>query len=122
MKQRGYYALTLLGYLGIMALLPVWYGWLYPPRVLAPTTVIVLLALPLFAPLRGLLHARPYTVAWSLFVSLIYFIHGIVEAYSNPQVRWLALGEVALSLCWMSGGTLFIRATSRARTPRNPAP
>jgi uncharacterized membrane protein len=102
--------------------LPVWYGWLYPPRVLAPTTVIVLLALPLFAPLRGLLHARRYTVAWSLFVSLIYFIHGIVEAYSNPQVRWLALGEVALSLCWMSGGTLFIRATSRARTPRNPAP
>ncbi|MGD8615150.1 MAG: DUF2069 domain-containing protein [Gammaproteobacteria bacterium] len=110
---RLYHAVTLLGYFGILGLLVAWYGWLAPPRVFSPAAVILILALPLFAPLRGLLHGRPYTVAWSLFVSLIYFIHGVVEAYAAPDARWLALTEVALSLCWMIGGTLFIRSSKR---------
>lgn len=105
--------MTLLGYLGILVLLIAWYGWLAPPRLFSAATVIVILALPLFAPLRGLLHGRPYTVAWSLFLSLIYFSHGVVEAYADRQARWLALTEVALSLCWMIGGTLFIRSSKR---------
>jgi len=108
------YTLTLFGYFGIMLLLPVWYGWLAPPSVLSPRVALIALGLPLFAPLRGLLHARSYTVAWSLFLSVIYFTHGIVEAYSESTARWLALTEVALSLCWLVGGILFIRAKARA--------
>ncbi len=115
MKARLYYALTLLGYLGIMVLLVAWYGWLAPPRLIPAPVAVLALGLPLFAPLRGLLHGRPYTVAWSLFLSLIYLTHGIVEAYSDNTARWLALTEVALSVCWMVGGILFIR-TSRYRT------
>ena len=57
---------------------------------------------------------RGYSVAWSLFLSLFYFTHGIVEAYSDSQARWLALTEVALALCWIVGGILFIRASKRA--------
>ena len=86
-----------------MVLLVVWYGWLAPPRFLSAPAVILILALPLFAPLRGLLHGRPYTVAWSLFLSLIYFTHGTVEAYSNGAARWLALTEVALSFALLAG-------------------
>ena len=114
MKTRLCYALTLLGYLGIMVLLIAWYGWLAPPQVFSAPVVISLLGLPLFLVLRGLLHARPRAVAWSLFLSLFYFTHGIVEAYSNSQARWLALTEVALALCWIVGGILFIRASKRA--------
>ena len=113
MRARSFLTLTLLGYFGVMALLVAWYGWLAPPRLLPAPAVILLLGLPLFAPLRGLLHARSYTVAWSLFLSLIYFTHGIVEAWSNPAARWLALSEVALSLCWLGGGILFIRSSAR---------
>ena len=111
MQARLCHALTLLGYLGIMALLIVWYGWLAPPQVFSAPVVILTLGLPLFLVLRGLLHARPRAVAWSLFLSLFYFTHGIVEAYSNSQARWLALTEVALALCWIVGGILFIRAS-----------
>ena len=116
MRARLCHALTLLGYLGIMALLIVWYGWLAPPQVFSAPVVILTLGLPLFLVLRGLLHARPRAVAWSLFLSLFYFTHGIVEAYSNSQARWLALTEVALALCWISGGILYIRVT------KGPAP
>ena len=114
LNARLWHALTLVGYLGIMALLVAWYGWLAPPQVLSAAVVIATLGLPLFLVLRGLLHARPRTVAWSLFLSLFYLTHGIVEAYSESQARWLALTEVALALCWISGGILFIRASKTA--------
>lgn len=115
MKAGHWYALALCGYFGIMLLLPLWYGWLAPPGILSPKVALIVLGLPLFAPLRGLLHARSYTMTWSLFLSVIYFTHGVVEAYSNSGARWLALAEVVLSLCWLVGGILFIRA--RAQTP-----
>ncbi len=118
MKPRLFYALTLFGYFGIMLLLPLWYGWLDPPSVLSPRVALIVLGLPLFAPLRGLLHARSYTVAWSLFLSVIYFTHGVVEAYSDRGARWLALAEVALSLCWLVGGILFIRARAQSSSTR----
>ncbi len=115
---RAWYALTLTGYFGIMALLPVWLGWFKPPGLLTPPAAIVLLALPLFFALRGLLHARRYTVAWSLFLSLFYFAHGIIEAWSEPVGRWGALLEVLLSLCWLIGGIAWIRGTA----PKKQAP
>ncbi len=112
-RLRLYHWLTLTGYLGIMVLLVAWYGWLVPPEVVPANVLIIVLALPLFPPLRGLLHARPYTVAWSLFISLIYFIHGSVEAWSNGPARWLALLEVLLSILWMTAGIAFIRASNK---------
>ena len=110
-RARLFYALTLFGYFGVMVLLPVWYGWLVPPDRIPAQFALLALGLPLFTPLRGLLHARRYTVAWSLYLCLIYFTHGIVEAYSAPDARWLALTEVTLSLCWLVGGIGFLRSS-----------
>ena len=110
-RARLFYILTLSAYFGIMVLLLAWYGWLAPPSIVPAQLALVALGLPLFAPLRGLLHARRHTVAWSLFLCLLYFTHGIVEAYSDAEARWLALTEVALSLCWLVGGIGFIRAS-----------
>lgn len=114
MTDRGYYALLLGGYFGIMLLLPLWYGWLSPPQLITPRLALVLLGLPLFAPLHGLLHARRYTVGWSLFLSLLYLTHGCMEAWSNPGARWLALTETGLALCWMAGGIGYLRRTGTA--------
>jgi uncharacterized membrane protein len=116
LKARLFYALTLFGYFGIMPLLLAWYGWLAPPGTVSAQFALVTLGLPLFTPLRGLLHAQRYTVAWSLFLCLLYFTHGIVEAYSDTEARWLALTEVALSLCWLVGGIGFIRASRSEAT------
>ena len=115
-QQCLYYAITLLGYFGIMLLLLIWYGWLSPPKLLQPGIVIVLLTLPLFTALRGLLHARKYTITWSLFLALFYMSHGMVEAWSMDHARWLPLTEIALSLCWLSGGILFVRASRHTDT------
>jgi uncharacterized membrane protein len=113
LTARPSYALLLTGYFGIMLLLPVWYGWLSPPQLMSPRLALALLGLPLFAPLRGLLHARRNTVAWSLFLSLLYLTHGSMEAYSNTAVRGLAFTEAGLSLCWIAGGIAYLR-NSRA--------
>jgi len=111
MAARLSYALLLGGYFGIMLLLPVWYGWLSPPQLITPRLALIILGLPLFAPLRGLLHARRYTVGWSLFLSLLYLTHGCMEAWSNPGARWLALAEAGLALCWVGGGIAWLRST-----------
>jgi len=108
------YALLLAGYFGIMLLLAAWYGWLSPPELMPPRLALVLLGLPLFLPLRGLLHARRHTVALSLFLSLLYLTHGSMEAYSNAAARWLALSEVVLSLCWIAGGIVYLRSSRAA--------
>jgi uncharacterized membrane protein len=105
------YALLLTGYFGIMLLLPAWYGWLSPPQLITPKAALLLLGVPLFLPLRGLLHARRYTVAWSLFLSLLYLTHGCMESYSNAEARWLALAEVGLALCWIAGGIVYLRSS-----------
>jgi uncharacterized membrane protein len=115
------YALLLTGYFGIMLLLPAWYGWLAPPQLIPPKLALLLLGLPLFLPLRGLLHARRYTVAWSLFLSLLYLAHGCMEGYSNAAARWLALAEAGLSLCWIAGGILYLRSTRSPPSASEPA-
>jgi uncharacterized membrane protein len=119
LTARLSYPLLLIGYFGIMLLLPVWYGWLSPPQLISPRLALVLLGVPLFAPLRGLLHARRYTIAWSLFLSLLYLTHGSMEAYSNAAARGLAFTETALSLCWIAGGIAYLRST---RTPQRHPP
>ena len=39
------------------------------------------LAVILLLPLRGILHGRPYTHAWTGYLCMLYFSHGTVEAY-----------------------------------------
>jgi uncharacterized membrane protein len=48
---------------------------------------LLLLALPLLIPLRGLLADRRYTYKWIGFLTLLYFCIGISELFSNPQLR-----------------------------------
>lgn len=105
--------ITLVGYLGIGGLLALWYGWLAPSSTLPTWLVLGLLLVPLIFPLRGLLTGKAYTYAWSAFLSLLYFSHGISEAFSVPQERLYALLEVILSLMWFTGAILFVRLSKR---------
>ncbi|WJW76067.1 DUF2069 domain-containing protein [Thiohalobacter sp. IOR34] len=110
-RRRAALAAVLSGELGILALLVLWYGWLSPSPRLPAAFVLLLLGGPLLLPLRGLLHGRRYTVKWSLFLALGYFTHGVLEAYSTPADRWLALLEIGLSLLWFVGGIRYVRDT-----------
>ena len=100
--------LTLLSYLALVAVLSTWYGLVEPAPLL-----LILLLLPLLFPLKGLLKGSPYTHAWSSFLILLYFIHGVIEAYANPPVRMLALLEVLFSVTFYTGAVLYARLRGR---------
>lgn len=107
---RAWYVLTLTGYSGTFVLLVAWYAWLAPSPHLPRSLVLLLLVTPLLFPLRGLLHARRYTVAWSGFLALFYFTHGVIEAWHAPVTRTLGLLEIALTTLWFVGAIGFIKA------------
>ena len=108
------YYLTLTGYFGTLALLVIWYGWAAPSPQFPVSLVLLILVLPLFAPLRGLLHGRRYTIAWSCFLAVCYFTHGVVEAYSSPVTRHLGLLEVTLTSLWFLAALTYIRLGKQA--------
>ncbi len=105
--------LTLSGYFALMLLLFIWHGFLYPASK-QPWLMTGLIMLPLFFPLRGLLKEKPYTYAWTSFIILIYFIHGVVESWANEEQRLLALLETFLSVQVYIGAIYYARLQGRA--------
>lgn len=60
---------------------------------------IVLKALPLLLPLRGILRAQRYTCQWASLLSLVYFVEGVVRTFSDSGLsRYLAAIETALAV------------------------
>ena len=107
-KLRRSRIIALCGYFGLLLLLPLWYGWLSPSQ-LPVALVLGILVLPLLFPLRGLLQGRPYTYAWSSFLALFYFIHAVLELYSTPKDRYLALLELLLSIAFYIGAVSYAK-------------
>jgi uncharacterized membrane protein len=87
--------------------------WLAPLR--PGGSWLALKALPLLAPLFGVLHARRYTFQWSPMLLLAYFAEGVVRAATESGVpRWIASVEMLLSLTFSIAAVLFVRATRAA--------
>jgi uncharacterized membrane protein len=107
--KRFLYALTLFGYFGTLTLLTVWYSWLAPPVHFPRALLLIIMLVPLLFPLRGLLHGRKYTFAWSCFLALLYFIHGVMEAYSSEVTRHLGLVEVLCTTVWFLSAMAYVR-------------
>lgn len=114
MPARIWLGITQAGYFGTFLLLMLWYSWLAPSPTLPVSFVLLILGTPLLLPLRGLLHGRRYTVAWSLFLCLGYFTHGVTEAYALPEDRLLGGLEILFCLLWFIGGIRYIRASKLA--------
>ena len=107
--KRFLYALTLCGYFGTLTLLTAWYSWLAPPVHFPRALLLIIMLVPLLFPLRGLLHGRKYTFAWSCFLALLYFIHGVMEAYSSEVTRHLGLIEVLCTSVWFVAAMTYVR-------------
>lgn len=103
------HALTLFGYFGTLALLTAWYSWIAPSTHFPTALVLIIMLVPLLFPLRGLLHGRKYTFAWSCFLALLYFTHGVMEAYSSELTRHLGLLEVLFTSLWFIAAMVYIR-------------
>jgi uncharacterized membrane protein len=100
---------ALTGFFGLFILLMLWHTVL-APSVRFPVALILLLTVtPLLLPMRGLLNGKPKSCAWAAYISMLYFIHGSIETYSNPDERYYAALEVVFSLLLFLGAIGYVR-------------
>ncbi|MGB0721421.1 MAG: DUF2069 domain-containing protein [Gammaproteobacteria bacterium] len=109
-------AITLASYFGLLLHLVLWNTWFEPSRHFPIALVLIAVVLPLLLPLRGILHRRPYTHAWTTFLALFYFVYclGFVFA-SNPADHIHGIIGTVLSTGLFVGATVFTRLEARAR-------
>ncbi|MDX1374323.1 MAG: DUF2069 domain-containing protein [Burkholderiales bacterium] len=100
---------------GLLALCVAWELWLAPIR--PGGSLLAYKALPLAAPLYGIVRGWRYTYQWSGMLVLFYFVEGVMRGWSERGLsQGLALGEIALSVVF------FACAVSYARLSRPAAP
>ena len=105
--------LTLSGYFLLIVLLVIWHGFIYPASN-QPWLVLAFIIAPLLFPMKGLLKEKPYTYAWTSFLIMLYFMHGVVEVWANEEQRIFAVLEVILSTQVYIGAIYFARLQGRA--------
>jgi uncharacterized membrane protein len=93
--------------LGLIVLGLAWELWLAPLR--PGGSWLALKVLPLCIPLAGLLRRRMYTYRWVSLLVWVYFIEGVVRAYSDRGLSArLALVEVALCMTLFAACVLHV--------------
>jgi len=108
-KPIYFYSVALTGFFGLFALLMLWNSVLAPSPRFPVALMLLITVTPLLLPMRGLLSRNPNSCAWMAYVSLIYFIHGSVEAYVNSNGRLYPSLELIFSLMLFLGATLYVR-------------
>jgi uncharacterized membrane protein len=74
-----------------------------------PWPLCVAAALPLLAPLPGLVRGRRYTYAWATLFCIPYIVFALTELLVNPQARWVAGACLVLVFGWFCAMVLFLR-------------
>jgi len=99
---------------GLIVLCLVWELGVAPLR--PGGSLLVLKVLPLLLPLRGILKGSLYTMQWASMLILLYFMEGVVRAYSDPSSMSAAMGgiEVALSLVFYLCAILYVMPAKKA--------
>lgn len=95
-----------------------WELWLAPVR--PGGSLLALKAMPLLLPLRGVIRGNLYTMQWASMLSLLYFMEGVVRAYSDPMrlSAVLASVEIALSLAFFLSAIAYVHPAKRAARAR----
>ncbi|CAM5388812.1 Putative membrane protein OS=Eoetvoesiella caeni OX=645616 GN=DFR37_103137 PE=4 SV=1 [Eoetvoesiella caeni] len=83
-------------------------------------SLLVLKVLPLLLPLRGVLKGSLYTLQWSSMLILLYFMEGVVRAYSDPAAASVAMAwlEIILSLTFYLCAVLYLYPAKKAAKAR----
>jgi uncharacterized membrane protein len=61
-----------------------------------PWPICLAAALPLLAPLRGLVRGSRHTYAWATLFTIPYFAFAVTELLANPRARWVAAMSLLL--------------------------
>lgn len=99
----------------LVALQILWHGVLLPPVDAPRWAIVALFCLPLAPSVLLLLARRPSAQFWGGVAALLYFCHGVTEAWTSPPARSLALVELALSVAIIIAGSWDAIAARRAK-------
>lgn len=103
---------TLTGYFGLLIFIPIWHLFIVPmPAEFISITLLIQVG-PLMFPLKGILNAKVYTHAWSMYLSLFYFIIGIWYA-GDISTRNFGIIFSLLSILFFLGTMFFTRFQSQ---------
>lgn len=103
---RGVYFAACSSLIALIFLCLAWESRLAP--VQTGGSWLMLKALPLLAPLFGILHGRRYSYQWASLLILLYFTEGVVRATSDSGLgQWLAIAETVLSLIFFSASVSY---------------
>lgn len=109
--------MAVLTLLGLIVLSLLWERWLAPIR--PGGSWLMLKAVPLLLPLRGLLHGKRYTYQWSSLLILAYLTEGLVRASSDSGTsQILAMIELTLAGIYFISVLMFCRETRPSLTHR----
>jgi uncharacterized membrane protein len=108
-KVKVYRYLALIGHLGLLTWMTIWYLILSDSRDYSNTFVIVIYLLPLVLPLYGIIKAKPYTHAWSCFIVLWYLMHSVTVMYVEPSFIIHAVIELVFVIMMFVGCSMFAR-------------
>lgn len=100
--------------IALIALCIAWELWLAPLR--PGGSLLALKVMPLLLPLRGVLRGNLYTLQWAAMLILLYFMEGVVRAWSDPQPLSAALAgvEIVLSFLFYLCAILYLRPAKQA--------
>ncbi len=100
--------------IALLMLCLAWELWLAPLR--PGGSMLVLKALPLLLPLRGILHGRRYTHQWTSLLVLLYLAEGTTRSISDQGAsQLLAMAETILALLLFAGCLGHARQTAPSR-------
>ncbi len=113
--MRHYNLLASTSLIALIALCLGWELWLAPLR--PGGSMLFLKALPLLAPLFGILRGKRYTHQWTSFLALAYFTEGTVRGASDVGLsQWLGWIEAGLAVALFAGCLGYARTTGRKAT------
>lgn len=118
-KITLYRWVSLVGYFGLLLLILNWFTWIAPPEKFPRSIVLILLAVPLVIPLRGILHGKRRTHQWVIFLSLAYFMGGVDVWFNQVGLRsYLGAAMTLFSIVLFVGCSGFGKHMGPPREPR----
>ena len=100
-------------YLAVLILQPVWHGLLPPPHGNHNFWLALIATLPLVLPLRGILAGSIRSMTWGGYLVVLYFVIGVMEAWSNPPQRIPAVLQISFTLLYVTSLVLLTRRRNR---------
>ncbi len=101
--------ITLIGYWGLVILIPVWNLWWFPSQLYSNRSITLFWLFPLIFPMFGLLKGKAYTHAWSGFIAVLYICHGLTALITSIEEILPILLEVTFATMFLLGGMYFAR-------------